>query len=115
MSPYRAAAERASAPAECNPRTTRAVYAIRHQRAGIITERLYVERPSDDEVLRVARAHGDGWTRVVTLALDVPDHARALGDHLDEYPEPEPVASAPQGFPRVRFHGSGTIEPPRSR
>lgn len=113
MSQYRAAAEREAAPVEHAPRTTRAVYAIRHQRAGIITERLYVERPTDDEVLRVARDHGDGWTRVVPLPLDVPEHARAIGDHLDEYPEPEPVAVEPSGFPRVRFHGSGTIEPPR--
>jgi hypothetical protein len=115
VSPYRAAAERASAPAECNPRTTRAVYAIRHQRAGIITTRLYVERPSDDEVLRVARAHGDGWTRVVPLPIEVPDHALALGDHLDEFPEEPAAPVEPHGFPRVRFHGSGTIEPPRSR
>jgi hypothetical protein len=90
----------------------RAVYAIRHQSAGIITSTLYVEPPSDEEIARVASRHGYGWARVVPLALHVPDHAHALCDYLDEVPTEPATPPAPAGFPRVQFRATGTITPP---
>jgi hypothetical protein len=88
----------------------RAVYAIRHQLAGVITERLYTHPPTEEQLAAARAKHGAaGWVRAVPLALEIPDGAYQLADHLDEYPEPEPVAHVTQGFPAMRFRATGVI------
>lgn len=91
---------------------TRAVYAIRHQSAGVTTSKLYVSRPDDDELLRVAQGLGPGWTRVVPIPLCIPDEASAIGDYLDEFPTEEPPPPEPSGVPGLRFRALGVIAPP---
>lgn len=91
----------------------RAVYAIRHQFAGVITETLYTQRPSDEQVEAVRRRFGaQGWARAVPLRLDVADASAQIGDYLDDYPEPEPAPAAPRGIPGLRFRATGVVTPP---
>jgi hypothetical protein len=91
----------------------RAVYAIRHQFAGVITHPLYTQPPTDEQLAAARAAHGAaGWARPVPLALEIPDGAHQLADYLDEFPEPEPAPVATQGFPGVRFRATGVITPP---
>lgn len=91
----------------------RSVYAIRHQFAGVITERLYIQPPTDEQLAAARARFGPaGWARSVPLALELPDGAHQLADYLDEFPEPEPAPVATQGFPGVRFRATGVITPP---
>lgn len=95
----------------------RAVYAIRHQFAGIITERLYTQTPTDEQIA-AARERYDaaGWARSVSLALEVSEievqAGARLSDYFDAFPEPEPEPPAAQGFPGIRFRATGVITPP---
>jgi hypothetical protein len=92
----------------------RAVYAIRHQFAGVITERLYTQPPTDEQLDAARERFGaKGWARSVPLALEIHDGAHQMADHLDDYPEPEPAAPVERGFPGIRFHATGNITPPR--
>lgn len=92
----------------------RAVYAIRHQFAGVITERLYAQPPTDEQLAAARERYGAaGWARPVPLALEIPDGAHQVADHLDAFPEPEPAPVETHGFPGVRFRATGVITPPR--
>lgn len=95
----------------------RAVYAIRHQFAGIVTERLYTRLPTEEQLAAAReRCGAAGWARPVALALEVGDvevqSGARLGDYFDAFPEPEPELPATQGFPGIRFRATGVITPP---
>lgn len=53
-------------------------YALRHQKAGILTDSVYLESPSEEHLVAAKaildRVHStDGWLRVVPVALVLPD------------------------------------------
>lgn len=92
----------------------RAVYAIRHQAAGVILSKLYLAPPSADEVERVRLAHAvpgrEHWARVVALPIEVPEK---LSKHFAELPaaDPEPPIE-PVGLPRLAIRATGTVTNP---
>lgn len=91
----------------------RAVYAIRHQFAGIVTERLYTRLPTEEQLAAAReRCGAAGWAHPVPLALEIPAGAHQIGDYFDAFPEPEPEPPAAQGFPGIRFSATGVITPP---
>lgn len=94
----------------------RVVYAIRHQVAGIILQKLYVEKPSDKEVEHVRLAHAvqgrDCWARVVELQIDAPEH---VAKHLAEAPPAPPpgLAAEPRVMPKLVMKAVATVKNPR--
>lgn len=94
----------------------RVVYAIRHQSAGIILQKLYVEKPSDEEIERVRFDHTvpgrERWARVVELPIDAPEH---VAKHLPEaQPAPPPdLVAEPRAMPRLVMKATATVTPPR--
>jgi hypothetical protein len=93
----------------------RAVYAIRHQAAGIILQ-FYVAEPSAEEIERVRIAHAvpgrEHWARVVKLPIEVPP---ALAKHFAEatVAAPPDVVAEPRAMPRMAFKASATVINPR--
>lgn len=93
----------------------KAVYAIRHQVAGIIINKLYVKPPSAEEIELVRLAHHrpgkDCWVRVIQIPIDVP---QAIAKHFAAAPavEPEPEPTPAKELPRFVIRATGTVKNP---
>lgn len=94
----------------------RVVYAIRHQSAGVLLDKLYVEKPSAEDIERIRLAHSvpghECWARVVHVPIEVPGK---LAEHFDEAPAPAPldVAAEPRAMPRLALKATATVKNPR--
>jgi hypothetical protein len=94
----------------------RVVYAIRHQSAGVLLDKLYVERPSAEEIERVRLAHSvsgrEYWARVVELPIEAPEH---VAGHLAEAPHAPPpdLVAEPRVMPKLVMKASATVKSPR--
>jgi hypothetical protein len=95
------------------------LYAIRHQRGGIITAPLFSAPPSEERIAaekaRLDRIHGPGWVRPVHVALELaPEHAD-LAERFAPPPEPEPPPEpgTAGALPGIVIRAVGTYTPPR--
>lgn len=96
-----------------------AVFAIRHQRGGVILDPLFSAPPSSERVAsenaRLDRIHGPGWARPVPVALELaPEHAdlaARFASPPEPPPPPEPVD--PRAIPHLSFRATGIVTPPR--
>ncbi len=72
-------------------------FVLRHQKAGVLTDKVYLVPPTDEEQaaakVRLDRLHStDGWLRAVPTVLEIPDSFADLADRFelaDEEPEPQ--------------------------
>ncbi|XXX79195.1 hypothetical protein WMF30_10515 [Sorangium sp. So ce134] len=97
------------------------VFALRHQRGGIVLDPLFTAPPSPErlaaEQARLDGLHGPGWLRVVPLAVDLaPEHAD-LSARLAPAPEQaaQPAPAAPRALPGLVFKATGHVTQPAPR
>ena len=72
-------------------------YALRHQKAGVLADTVYHTPPSEEQQAavkaRLDKVHStDGWLRVVTTTLVLPDTFADIADRFelaDEEPAPQ--------------------------
>jgi hypothetical protein len=95
------------------------VFALRHQRAGIVPGPLFSAYPSFVRVAvekaRLDMIYGPGWLRVVPVALELaPEHAD-LAERFASPPEPPPPPEPvdPRAIPHLSFRATGIVAPPR--
>lgn len=97
--------------------TAVSIFALRHQRGGVLLDRLFSAPPSEErlavEQARLDKVHGPGWLRVVPVALELAHEHEGLAARLAPPPEPPPppAASAPRMLPGLVFKAVGTVTP----
>jgi hypothetical protein len=69
-------------------------YMIRHQKAGILTDRVYLTLPSRKEFASRVANLGEGWIKVVETTLVFPDTVSGFASSLEQIPDPSATASA---------------------
>lgn len=101
---------------------------IRHQAGGILTDVVYLVRPTDEQVAtakaKCEEVHGthhvelgEHWTIVQEGAIEVPDGFDF--SKLEDVPAPEPAKPSGDGedgksaLPRFIVSGTGTVTPPK--
>jgi hypothetical protein len=95
------------------------LFAIRHQRGGVITALLFSAPPSEArlaaEKVRLDKRYGSGWVRVVPVALELADEHADLAARFSSPPEepPPPEPGTAGALPGIVIHAVGTYTPPR--
>lgn len=95
------------------------IFAIRHQRAGVVTDCLYTAEPTqeqlDAEKARLDKLYGPGWVRKWPVALELAPEHEDLATRLSAPPEP-PTPPATDGggrLPGLVIRGRGDVILPR--
>jgi hypothetical protein len=93
------------------------IYAVRHQRAGIVTETMYTVEPRADvlatEKARLDQIYGPGWIRVVPVALELAPEHEDLAARFAAPPEPPAPAATDGGgaLPGLVIRATGELKP----
>ena len=95
------------------------IFAIRHQRAGVVTDTLYSVEPNEmtlaAEKARLDKIHGPGWVRPWSVALELAPEHEDLAGRFAAPPEPTEAPAVDGGgrLPGLVIRARGDVIPPR--
>jgi hypothetical protein len=98
-------------------------FMIRHQKSGMLTDRVYLTPPPRAEFdARVAEL-GEGWAKVVETTIALPDSMASFAGQFEKVPDPVPVAQPAAAGSKVSSsvigelttQATGVVTPPKKR
>lgn len=90
-------------------------YVIRHQKRGLMVDKIYLKPPSPEEFRARTAELEEGWAQIVPVTLEGPDFLAHLFDNLDPLPATETTSPPAPEMLKMTVAAKGIVAPRAKR